>query len=122
MAIFGTKSKEGKTKGQAKPLHAATVPLKEGIAHEVIRAPWLSEKALISTEKGVYVFAVSMRATSAEIAGAIKEIYNVAPRAVRIVNTPGKSKALRNRRGTGTRAARRKAYVTLNAGDTITLA
>ncbi|HEY4523156.1 MAG TPA: 50S ribosomal protein L23 [Candidatus Paceibacterota bacterium] len=121
MAIFSTKEEKGGTRGAAKKI-AHTTRLPDGTAHDVIRAPWLSEKALIGTEKGVYVFAVSGRATSAQIAGAIKEIYNVAPRAVRIVNTPGKAKALRSRRGEGRRAARRKAYVTLNAGDTITLA
>ena len=63
-----------------------------------------------------------MDANGAEIAGAIKELYGVAPKSVRIVNTPGKRKPLRGRRGFGRRAATRKAYVSLNAGDTITLA
>lgn len=120
MAIFGTTSKKGEKK-EAKRHEARAVKLPAGAAHEIIRAPWLSEKALIGTEKGVYVFAVSPRATSAEIAGAVKEIYSVAPRAVRIVNVKGKSKSLRTRRGTGTRAARRKAYVYMNAGETISL-
>src|SRR3989344_3309356 len=115
MAIFGT-AKENK------PFHAHRVMLVEGRAHEVIRAPWFSEKALIGTEKGVYVFAVSKDANSAEIAGAIKELYGVAPKSIRIVNTPGKRKAMRTRRGFGRRAATRKAYVSLNTGDTITLA
>ena len=101
---------------------ARTVALAEGVAHEVIRAPWFSEKALIATEKGVYAFAVRPRATKAEIASAIKEIYNVEPRMVRIVNLPAKTKAMRTRRGMGTRAARTKAYVYLNAGDTIQFA
>lgn len=124
MALFGKNtSKEAKReKAAKKPMHARAAKLAPGMAHEIIRAPWFSEKALIGTEKGVYAFAVSPRATSAEVAGAVKEIYDVAPQAVRIVNTPGKRKALRARRGFGTRAARRKAYVSLNAGDTITLA
>ncbi|OGG48855.1 50S ribosomal protein L23 [Candidatus Kaiserbacteria bacterium RIFCSPHIGHO2_01_FULL_53_31] len=92
------------------------------MAHEVIRAPWFSEKALIVTEKGVYTFAVPTRVTKADIAGAIKEIYNVAPRAIRIVNMPAKRKMMRNKRGIGTRAARRKAYVYLNTGDSIQFA
>jgi len=74
------------------------------------------------TEKGVYAFSVPTRATKEEIAGAIKEIYNVSPRMVRIVNLPGKRKALRTRRGFGQRAARRKAYVYLNKGDSIQFA
>ncbi|HVB19881.1 MAG TPA: 50S ribosomal protein L23, partial [Candidatus Paceibacterota bacterium] len=94
----------------------------DGGAHEVIRAPWFSEKALIVTEKSVYTFAVSSRATKTSVAGAIKEIYNVEPKCVRIVNLPGKPKAMRTKRGVGTRAARRKAYVYLNAGDSIQFA
>ncbi len=120
MAIFGTK-KGAKTEKSVKPYHAHAAKLGAGIAHEIIRAPWLSEKALIQTERGIYTFAVSKRSTSAEIAGAIKEIYKVSPKAVRIVNVKGKVKAMRAKRGFGARAARRKAYVYLNAGDTISL-
>lgn len=122
MALFSKDTKKKKEAKEAAPRRAHTVALPSGKAHEAIRAPWFSEKALLGTEKGVYVFSVSPRATSAEIAGAIKEMYGVAPKAVRIVNTPGKKKALRTRRGFGTRAARRKAYVSLNAGETLNLA
>ena len=99
----------------------ATVSL-HGAAHDIIRAPWFSEKALLGTEKGVYAFEVFPHATKPEIAGAIKEIYKVTPKAIRIVNLPAKTKAMRTRRGMGTRAARCKAYVYLNAGDTIQFA
>jgi len=118
MAIFGNKKNEKKEKVARTHVAHATTHL-HGKAHDIIRAPWFSEKALLSTEKGVYAFAVSPRATKPQIAGAIKEIFNVSPRAVRIVNLPAKTKSLRTRRGVGTRAARCKAYVYLNAGDTI---
>lgn len=121
MAIFGNTKKEKKA-GEAKKHRARTVAVSQGIAHEVIRAPWLSEKALIMTEKGVYAFAVRPRATKADIASAIKEIYNVEPRMIRVVNLPAKKKAMRTRRGVGSRAARCKAYVYLNAGDSIKFA
>lgn len=123
MALFGTKKVEKKKeKKAAKPRRARAARLAPGEADHVIHAPWFSEKALLGTEKGVYVFAIEKDATSAEIAAAVKELYGVSPKAVRIVNVPGKVKALRTRRGVGKRAARRKAYVALNAGDTITLA
>ncbi len=121
MAIFGNKKKEKKEKS-APVRRARTTPTANGIAHEIIRAPWFSEKALIGTEKGVYVFDVSLRATKAEIASAIKEIYNVAPRKIRTLNLKGKPKAMRTKRGTGMRSSRRKAYVYLNAGDTMQFA
>ena len=122
MSIFGNKKTEKKEKKEAanRPVHCARASkLLSGVANETIRAPWFSEKTLIITEKGVYAFVVPKRATKAEIAGAIKEIYKVEPRKIRIVNLPGKRKAMRTKRGVGTRAARRKAYVYLNAGDTI---
>lgn len=121
MAIFGDK-KEKKAKAAGVKHYADTVALPEGLAHEILRAPWFSEKALIATEKGVYVFAVPPEATKAEVAGAIKEVYKVTPKKVRIVNLPAKQKAMRTRRGMGARAARIKAYVYLNEGDTIQFA
>ncbi len=120
MAIFGTKKKEEKK--VARVSHARIVKPIAGSEHDVIRSPWLSEKALLGTEKGVYVFSVSPRATKAEIAGAIKAIYNISPKRVRVANVKGKPKSMRSRRGEGMRSARRKAYVYLNAGDTIQLA
>ena len=121
MSIFGNKKKETKEKIAHKH-RARTTKLVAGTAHEIIRAPWFSEKALIATEKGVYTFAVSPRATKAEIASAFKEIYKVEPRTIRIVNVSGKRKAMRTKRGEGSRAARRKAYVYLNKGETIQFA
>lgn len=126
MALFGTKKTPRQSSGQTEKKNrkhrARSAKLGEGVAHEIIRAPWFSEKALLSTEKGVYAFAVPARATKAAIASAIKEIYNVDPRKIRIANLPGKPKSMRTRRGEGVRAARRKAYVYLNAGDTIQFA
>lgn len=119
MALFSTKKGGGKQKAGARKHYARVTKPENGTAHEIIRAPWFSEKALISTEKGVYTFMVPARATKAAIAGAIKEIYNVTPLKVRTANLPGKHKAMRTRRGEGVRPARRKAYVYLNAGDTI---
>ncbi|HUX80917.1 MAG TPA: 50S ribosomal protein L23 [Candidatus Paceibacterota bacterium] len=122
MAIFTDKKKAKKVKEHTSVRHARTTVSLHGAAHDVLRAPWFSEKALIMTEKGVYAFAVSPRATKSSIAGAIKEIYNVSPKSIRIVNLPAKSKSMRTRRGVGTRAARCKAYVYLNAGDSIQFA
>lgn len=120
MAIFGNKKEKKESVAKKHTAHS-TVSL-HGAAHDIIRAPWFSEKALIATEKGMYAFAVRPNATKPEIAGAIKEIYNVSPRAIRVVNLPAKKKNMRTRRGVGVRAARCKAYVYLNAGDTIKFA
>ena len=123
MAIFGTSTKKTEKKAKtARVHHAKQAKPFAGTEHDLIRAPWLSEKALLQTERGVYAFEVPKSATKAEIAGAIKAIYKVDAKKIRVVNLPAKAKSLRTRRGEGFQASRRKAYVYLNAGDTIQLA
>jgi large subunit ribosomal protein L23 len=85
----------------------------------VLQAPWLSEKALLGSANGVYVFAVPADATKTEVKAAVEKFYKVMPRQVRIANLPAKKVSLRTRRGVGTKARRHKAYVYLKKGDTI---
>lgn len=121
MAIFGTKPKKKAAKADSsRPVRDVTDA--SGRLEGMLTAPWLSEKALIATEKGVYVFSVPPRATKTDIKAAVEKLYKVVPRKVNIVNTPGKRKAMRQKRGMGTRAARTKAYVYLKKGETITFA
>ena len=121
MALFGTKKKE-KVASTKRVSHVRASAHLGGKTHEIITAPWFSEKALLGTDKGVYVFAVPASATKPMIAAAIKEIYKVSPRKVNIVNLPGARVSKRRSPGHAVRARRRKAYVYLNTGDTITLA
>jgi len=121
MAIFGTKTKKT-TKKAVSTRAAREVVDASGRLEGMLTAPWLSEKALIGSDKGVYVFAVPPRATKTDIKAAVEKIYKVVPRRVNIVNLPGKRKNLRAKRGFGTRAVRTKAYVYLNKGETITFA
>jgi ribosomal protein L23 len=121
MALFGTKKTEAK-KASTHAGKARAAKLGLGAENDIIRAPWISEKALLGTDSGVYVFEVSPRATKAEIAGAIAALYKVTPRKIRVVRLPAKQKNMRSRRGTGSRAARHKAYVYLSTGDTIQFA
>lgn len=124
MALFtsDTNTKKEKREHGARVTRARARALAEGREHEIIRAPWFSEKALMATERGIYAFSVPASATKADVAGAVKAVYNVEPRKVRIVNMPGKRKAMRFKRGTGVRAGRRKAYVYLRPGDSIQFA
>lgn len=117
MALFSSKKKASKSAVPAAEVKDETGRLEGALIH-----PWLSEKALIGTEKGVYVFAVPPSATKTDITAAIVKIYKVTPRKVAVVNLPAKKKSLRKKRGFGMRSARTKAYVYLKAGDTITIA
>lgn len=123
MALFGTKKKTTAKapKKAARPVAEKKKAL-DGRLDRVIRAPWLSEKALIATEKGVYAFEVPADVTKEDVKDAIELIYKVRPAKVTRVNLPAKTKALRTRRGTGTRARRHKVYVHLKKGDTISFA
>jgi large subunit ribosomal protein L23 len=125
MAIFDSKQKKAPKKTSKKEVTvkaAGEKALANTKLENFITAPWLSEKALIGTEKGVYVFKVPSEATKPLIKAAIERIYKVVPVKVNIVNTEGKTKAMRTKRGVGRRAARRKAYVFLKKGETITFA
>jgi large subunit ribosomal protein L23 len=120
MPLFTNNKKETKQQAvSAAAKRGSKTVVADGRHHTVLRAPWLSEKALIGTENGVYVFEVPSEASKYEIAAAIESIYNVIPRKVNVANLPGKIKALRTRRGTGARSARHKAYVYLKKGESI---
>jgi large subunit ribosomal protein L23 len=127
MALFSKKPKEETKKATT----VSTVSPKKSVKakktsdariQHVLVAPWFSEKALIGTEKGIYVFSVPENATKAEVKDAVEKFYKVRPRKVTLLHLPGKVKSLRTRRGTGTRARRHKAYVYLKKGETITFA
>lgn len=130
MGLF-SKKQNSEPKAGAAPAQVAHAPKRPAPAKakkkttdarmsSVLIAPWFSEKALVGTEKGVYVFSVPESATKQEVKDAIEKFYKVTPRKVSLLHLPGKKKALRSRRGIGTRARRHKAYVYLKKGEAIT--
>ncbi|MDB5194835.1 MAG: ribosomal protein [Parcubacteria group bacterium] len=124
MALFSKDTKKKATapkKPSASAKPAVKIP-EDGRLEGILARPWLSEKALIGTENGVYVFEVPIRATKTTVSQAVQMIYKVTPRQVRMVNLPAKKVNLRTRRGVGTRARRHKAYVYLKKGETIQFA
>jgi|CXWL01.1.fsa_nt_gi ribosomal protein L23 len=125
MALFSTDTKKKTANlpaaGKARKVAKATA-VEDGRLSGVLKAPWFSEKALIASERGVYVFQVPADATKTQILDAIEKFYKVRPAKVAIANLPAKSKSLRSRRGTGTSSRRHKAYVYMKKGETITLA
>lgn len=117
MALFTSSKKKTATKAPV----AKKTP-EDGRLENILVAPWLSEKALIGTESGVYAFEIPRTATKTDVIAAVQMIYKVTPKKVTIVNLPGKKVSLRTRRGTGSRGRRHKAYVHLKKGDTIQFA
>src|SRR5688572_5926369 len=87
---------------------------------KIILAPHMSEKtALLSKDESVYVFEVAQDATKPEIKNAIEFLFKTKVRAVNVMNAKGKIK--RTGRITGQRKSWKKAYVTLEKGQSIDL-
>ena len=83
----------------------------------IIQEPVITEKATILREANKYAFRVHPKANKIQIRQAVEEIFSVKVQSVRTVKVPSKPK----RQGLyqGRRAGWKKAYVTLQAGDSI---
>lgn len=86
-------------------------------ALRVIVRPLVTEKAAHMQSDNTYAFEVRRNANKIEIAKAIKEVYGVVPRKVRVVNVLGKK--VRFGRFAGSRSDYKKAMITLKKGDSI---
>ncbi len=85
--------------------------------YDLIRKPVITEKATAASEQGAVVFSVAMEASKPEIKAAVEAVFGVKVKAVNTVVTKGKTKRFRGR--PGVRSDRKKAYVTLEDGNTI---
>lgn len=87
----------------------------------IISTPRITEKGAYLSEKGIYVFNVSKDATKQDIAAAIRAVYKVTPRQVRVARVPSKSVFTRGTNRWGKTNSGKKAYVYLKEGDKIEL-
>ena len=85
--------------------------------YDVIRKPVITEKATMASENGAVVFEVANAATKPQIKEAVENLFNVKVKAVNTVVTKGKVKRFRGIMGQ--RKTIKKAYVTLEEGNTI---
>ena len=85
--------------------------------YDVIRKPVVTEKATLASEANAVVFEVAMDATKPEIKEAVESLFSVKVKAVNTAITKGKVKRFRGQ--TGRRKDVKKAYVTLEEGNTI---
>ncbi len=88
--------------------------------YDLIRKPIITEKATAAQEQGAVVFHVAPDATKPAIKEAVEAVFGVKVKAVNTVVSKGKTKRFRGR--PGERSDRKKAYVTLEAGQTIDVA
>jgi large subunit ribosomal protein L23 len=85
--------------------------------YDVIRRPVITEKATMASENGAVVFEVDIAANKPAIKEAVETLFGVKVKAVNTVLTKGKQKRFRGVKGR--RADIKKAYVTLEEGNTI---
>jgi len=85
--------------------------------YDVIRKPIVTEKSTMASEHGAVVFEVAIAANKPQIKQAIEELFGVKVKAVNTTITKGKSKRFRGQ--LGRRRDVKKAYVTLEEGNTI---
>ena len=85
--------------------------------YEIVRKPVITEKATIASEANAVVFEVAPDASKPQIKDAVEQLFGVRVKAVNTVVTKGKNKRFRGVRGR--RKDVKKAYVTLEEGNTI---
>lgn len=84
---------------------------------DILLRPIVSEKGYAQQEQGKYGFEVLRKATKTEIKQAVEKMFSVHVQKVNVINVLGKRRRMRNREGYT--PDRRKAIVTLNAGEHI---
>ena len=85
--------------------------------YDVIRKPVITEKATMASENGAVVFEVAIDANKPQIKEAVEALFGVKVKAVNTTITKGKTKRFRGQ--LGKRKDVKKAYVTLEEGNTI---
>ncbi len=85
--------------------------------YDVIVKPVITEKATMASESNGVVFEVAIDANKPQIKEAVESLFGVKVKAVNTTITKGKTKRFRGIRGK--RKDVKKAYVTLEEGNTI---
>ena len=85
--------------------------------YDVIQKPVITEKATLASEGGAVVFRVLKSASKPQIKEAVEAVFGVKVKSVNTTITKGKAKKFRGR--LGERSDVKKAYVTLEEGNTI---
>ncbi|NOX72341.1 MAG: 50S ribosomal protein L23 [Alphaproteobacteria bacterium] len=85
--------------------------------YDIIRKPIITEKATMASEHNAVVFEVAIEANKPQIKEAVEGLFGVKVKAVNTSITKGKVKIFKGRKGR--RKDVKKAYVTLEEGNTI---
>ncbi len=88
--------------------------------YDVIRKPIITEKATMASEAGAVVFEVAIDSNKPQIKEAVEALFGVKVKAVNTTITKGKVKRFKGM--LGKRKDVKKAYVTLEDGNSIDVA
>lgn len=118
-------TKAVKTEKKAKPVKAPKAVVATAVKSSVLAAgskmvilnPRITEKATMQAEQSIYTFNVAVNATKSEVEKAVKELFKVTPKKVRMVTIHARKVVVRGKRGT--HAGGKKALVYLKKGDKI---
>ncbi len=104
-----------------KPVASSALPTDRNLSAVIIK-PRITEKAATQGERNVYTFIVRRDATKYDVRDAVKELFNVTPVKVNIVNKSHRQFMSRSKSRKITEKGMKKAYVYLKQGDHIDLA
>lgn len=85
----------------------------------VITGPVISEKSISNTAANRFTFYVAKQANKKEISQAVEQKFKVNVLEVRVINVRGKKVRFGKKRVEGKKADKRKAVVTIKAGQKI---
>ena len=85
--------------------------------YDIIRKPFVTEKSTMASENGAVVFEVSIDSNKPQIKEAVEALFGVKVKAVNTSITKGKQKRFKG--VLGRRKDVKKAFVTLEDGNTI---
>lgn len=124
MAFFNKKKETPKKNAQApadRAKAAAPAPAVTRNLSSVIIKPRITEKAVGMNEKNVYTFLVRQDATKYDVRDAVRELFNVTPVRINIVNRTPRQYTSRRLSRVVTEKGMKKAYVQLKKGDSISV-
>jgi|SRR3989344_1055004 len=125
MALFGKKKNTEKSAGGKAAVAAAPAADVSGVTmgrdiSTILKHARITEKASMHQEQGVYTFDIARSASKRDVMQAVRSLYKVTPRMVRVVTIPVKSRRNARTGKLGNTGGGKKAYVYLKKGETIT--
>ena len=126
MGLF-TKTKKSAQGGSEPKADAPRVQASESVStmgrdiSTILKHARITEKASMHQGLGVYTFDIARSASKRDVIQAVRALYKVTPRMVRVVSVTVKSRRNARTGKIGMTGGGKKAYVYLKKGETITI-